>query len=106
MIGVGLLGSGFIGDCYADSLLDVRNGQLVACYSRNGARAGEFARKWGPGVTAYQDMGALCADPAVQLVVIALPNEMHLEATRIAAGYGKGVVCTKPLARTEKESGA
>ncbi len=104
MIGVGLLGSGFIGDCYADSLLDVRNGQLVACYSRNGERAGEFAKKWGPGVTAYQDMAALCADPAVQLVVIALPNEIHLEATRIAARHGKGVVCTQPLARTEKEA--
>lgn len=104
MIGVGILGSGFISDCYADALLDVRNGQLVACYSRNGERAAELAKKWGPGVTAYQDMDALCADPAVQLVVIALPNEVHLEAVRTVARHGKAVICTKPLARTEKEA--
>ena len=106
MIGVGLLGSGFIGDCYADSLLDVRDARLVACYSRNALRAGEFAKKWGPGVAAHAGMEALCGDPAVHLVVIALPNEVHLQATEIAARHGKGVICTKPLARTEAEAAA
>jgi len=44
MIGVGLLGSGFIGECYADALLDVRNAELRACFSRSTARASEFAQ--------------------------------------------------------------
>src|SRR5207237_777370 len=83
---------------------DVRNAQLVACYSRSKTRSAEFAVKWGPDVTAHPDMDALCADPRVDIVVIALPNEIHLEATRIAAKHGKAVICTKPLGRTEKEA--
>lgn len=102
MIGVALLGSGFIAETYADSLLDVRNAELVACCSRNPERARAFARKWQ--VTAHADAEALCADPKVQLVVIALPNEVHLEAVEIAARHGKAVICTKPLARTGEEA--
>lgn len=102
MIGVGLLGSGFIAETYADSLLDVRNAELVACCSRNPERARAFAEKWQ--VTAHADAEVLCADPAVQLVVIALPNEVHLEAVEIAARHRKAVICTKPLARTGEEA--
>jgi predicted dehydrogenase len=37
-------------------------------------------------------------------VVIALPNEAHVAAARIAASSGKGIICTKPLARTGPEA--
>ncbi|KIF73228.1 hypothetical protein QR77_03060 [Streptomyces sp. 150FB] len=104
MIGVGLIGSGFIGNTYADALTDVRNAELVANYSRDPARAEAFARQWAPDARQYGDIAELCADPSVDLVVIALPNEAHLEAVRIAAAAGKGVVCTKPLARTGAEA--
>jgi predicted dehydrogenase len=104
VIGVGLIGSGFIGDTYADALNDVRNAVLVANYSRDAARADAFAGKWGPESTPYDDMVALCADPSVDLVVVALPNEAHRDAVRVAAAAGKGVVCTKPLARSGAEA--
>jgi predicted dehydrogenase len=104
MIGVGILGSGFIAETYADSLLDVRNAELVACYSRGLERAAAFATRWGPNVRAYSDMDALCADPEIDLVVIALPNEVHLEAVRTVARHAKAVICTKPLARTGEEA--
>jgi predicted dehydrogenase len=99
-----MVGSGFIADTYADALRDARNAEVVANYSRTAQRAQEFAVKWGPVASQYDDIAALCADPAVDLVVIALPNEVHLEATAIAAAAGKGVVCTKPLARTGAEA--
>lgn len=104
MIGVGLIGSGFISDTYADALQDVRNAELVAAFSRDLARAKALTDTWAPGARGYDDMTALCADPAVDLVVIALPNEAHLEAVRVAAAAGKGVLCTKPLARTGVEA--
>jgi predicted dehydrogenase len=104
VIRVGLLGSGFISDTYADALQDVRNAEIVANYSRDLSRAREFAEKWGPIPNQYDSMEALCADPEVDLVVIALPNEAHVEAVRTAAAAGKGVVCTKPLARTGAEA--
>jgi predicted dehydrogenase len=37
-------------------------------------------------------------------VVIGLPNHLHLEAVTAAARAGKGVLCTKPLARTAAEA--
>jgi predicted dehydrogenase len=51
-------------------------------------------------------MDALCADPAIDIVVVALPNEVHLRAVEIAAAHKKAVICTKPLARTEAEAKA
>jgi predicted dehydrogenase len=104
VIGVGLIGSGFISATYAEALQDVRNATLVANYSRTLARAEAFAETWEPESTRYDDIAALCADPKVDLVVIALPNEAHLDAVRIAAAAGKGIVCTKPLARTGAEA--
>jgi len=102
VIGIGLLGSGFISDTYADALQDVREAQVTANYSRNPERAAEFAQKWNS--KPYNTMAALCADPDVDLVVVALPNEVHLEAVTHIAAAGKGVICTKPLARTAKEA--
>jgi predicted dehydrogenase len=104
LIRVGLLGSGFIADTYADALQDVRGAELVANYSRDLSRAVAFAEKWGPIATQYDDMAALCESDDVDLVVVALPNEVHVEAVRLVAAAGKGVVCTKPLARTGAEA--
>jgi predicted dehydrogenase len=108
VVGIGILGSGFISDQYVDGLQDVRNARLVANYSRTLERATAFAAKWadtwGGIPNQYDDIEALCADPAVELVIIALPNEVHVEAVRLAAKHGKGVICTKPLARTGAEA--
>ena len=103
MIRVGILGSGFISDSYADSLLDVRTAELAGNYSRSAERAAEFAKRWGSPAH-YSSMEELCADPTIDVVVIALPNEVHVEAVRIAAAAGKGIICTKPLARTAAEA--
>jgi len=105
LIRVGLIGSGFISDTYADALQDVRNAVITANYSRDLERAQAFAAKWCPEASQYTSIEQLCADPEVDLVVIALPNEAHLDAVRLAAAAGKGIVCTKPLARTADEAG-
>ena len=104
MIRIGLLGSGFIADQYADALQDVRNGELVANYSRSLQRANSFADKWAPSASRYDDVEALCASDEVDLVIVALPNEAHVSAVALAAKHGKGVICTKPLARTGAEA--
>lgn len=104
MVGVGILGSGFISEAYADALTDVRQADLVAVYSRTEERAEHFAGRWAPNASVHTEMDALCADPRVDLVVIALPNELHLDAVRAAARHAKGVICTKPLARTGAEA--
>lgn len=101
MINVGILGSGFIAASYAEALLDVRGATLVGNTDRSPERAATFAGTWG---SAWHgtDGDELCS--RADLVVIALPNESHLAAVELVAGHGKGVICTKPLARTGAEA--
>jgi len=35
---------------------------------------------------------------------LALPNKPHLDAVKLAAGSGKGILCTKPLGRNAVEA--
>ena len=51
-----------------------------------------------------ESIDAVCADPEVDLVIVSLPNHLHLEAVRSAAAHGKGVACTKPLGRNGAEA--
>ncbi len=99
----GILGSGFVADFYADGLRDVPIAQAVANYSRSEERGKAFAARRGIERT-YTEMADLCADPEVDVVIIALPNHLHVEATRVATQAGKGIVCTKPLARNATEA--
>ena len=103
VVKIGLLGSGFVADFYMDGLREVPGTQVVANYSRSDERAKEFGHRHGV-ARSYTRIEDLCADTNVQLVVIALPNHLHLPATRIAAAARKAIVCTKPLARNAGEA--
>src|SRR5439155_3737101 len=46
----------------------------------------------------------LWAGREVEMVVIGLPNHLHLPAVRDAAAERKAIVCTKPLARNGHEA--
>lgn len=47
---------------------------------------------------AYTEYDALLADPAVELVVVALPSFLHADGSIAALAAGKHVVCEKPMA--------
>src|SRR4029077_11678448 len=103
MVKIGLLGSGFVADFYMDCLRGVRGAAAVANYSRSEQRADEFERPHAI-PRQYTAMEALCADPEVQLLVIGLPNHLHVDAARAATAAKKAMVCTKPLARNATEA--
>jgi predicted dehydrogenase len=98
-----MLGSGFVADFYMDGLRDVPGTEVVANYSRSEERAKEFGKRHGV-PRQYLSIEDLCADKEVDLVVIALPNHLHLPAVRVAAAARKAIVCTKPLARNATEA--
>lgn len=104
MVNIGLLGAGFIGDRYLTALEDVRDAAVTAIFSNGIERAEALAASRSPAAKCYDDMAKLAADPDVDLVVVGLPNEAHLDAVRAVAGAGKGVICTKPLGRTADEA--
>ncbi len=101
---IALLGTGFIGDFYTSTIHGQRSGDRVhIVYSRTEDKAREFARKWKvPEWTT--EMHVAVNHPAVDAVLIGLPNHSHLEAVKMAAEAGKAVLCTKPLGRTAAEA--
>ncbi len=104
MIKVAMLGAGFIGDFYTYSINGQRNRDRVhVIYSRDEARGKAFARKHGipKWTTSMKDA---VNDPEVDVVVIGLPNNLHLEAVKLAAASKKAVFCTKPLGRNAAEA--
>src|SRR5689334_3117399 len=102
-VNLGLLGSGFVAEFYMDGLADVPGAHVVANYSRSAERAEEFGRRHDV-PRQFTDVAELCAQDDVHIVVVALPNHLHLDAIRTAAGAGKAIVCTKPLARNADEA--
>jgi predicted dehydrogenase len=99
-----MLGAGLIGTFYTMTIQGRRSRDRVgAVCARTEEEAGAFARKWGiPRWTS--DLAKAVEDPATDLVVVGLPNDLHKEAVLLAARAGKPVLCTKPLGRTAAEA--
>ena len=109
-LGVGLVGTGFMGKCHALAwnavkpvfgdgarprlvhLADV-SGELAA------ARASEFGFERASG-----NWRALIADPEVDVVSVTTPNQFHSEMAVAALEAGKHVWCEKPMAPTLAEA--
>jgi predicted dehydrogenase len=105
-IGIGLVGTGFMGKCHALAygivkavFGEVPRPRLVLLCdvdpAHTSAKASEFGfERW------TTDWQALIADPNVDLVAIATPNELHKEIATAALAAGKHVHCEKPMALT------
>ena len=99
-----ILGSGFIARFYADALVGQRRKDVITnVYSRTLANGKKFAEDYK--VPKFTDNINDCVnDPEVDAVIIALSNDMHLEAVLACVAAGKHVLCTKPLGRNAKEA--
>lgn len=99
-----MLGAGLIADFYAMALHGNRGRDSIGnVYSQTEGRAAAYAKKWN--VARHgNDMAAAINDPQTDVVVVALPNDLHETAVIQAAQAGKAVLCTKPLGRTAAEA--
>jgi predicted dehydrogenase len=104
MANVAMLGTGLIGLFYTTALSGKRSrDRVVLVQGRDAAKTEAFARRHGiPRFTTHLEEAV--GDPEVDLVVVGLPNHLHAEAVVAAARAGKGVLCTKPLARSAAEA--
>jgi predicted dehydrogenase len=104
MLRISMLGSGFIGRFYADSIQGLRSkDKIVSVYSRREETTRKFAtdyncKHW------TTNMEESIAHPEVDLVCIALPNNLHEEAVRLCCKHKKAVMTTKPLGRNAAEA--
>jgi predicted dehydrogenase len=101
---IAMLGSGFIGRFYAESLQGQRSkDKIVSIYSRREESAKKFA-------TDYQcehwtiSMEESIAHPHADVVCISLPNNLHEAAVLLCCKHKKSVITTKPLGRNAAEA--
>ena len=103
-IGVGLIGTGYMGKCHALAWNGVKAvfgdgprpflahlAEVDAGLARRRADEFGFARATG-------DWRALIADPEVEIVSVTTPNAFHAEMAIAALQAGKHVWCEKPMA--------
>ncbi len=104
MAKVAMLGAGFIGDFYTRSIIRERSkDSIIVVCDADVQRAKTFAEKYGiPESTT--DMQKAITNPEVEIVVVGLPNNLHMEAVLMAADAKKAVLCTKPLGRNAGEA--
>jgi predicted dehydrogenase len=103
-LGIGLVGSGFMGRCHAIALASAGRVfnlphrprfEMLADVTESAAAASAGALGF---ARATADWRELVADPRVDVVHITAPNELHLPIALAAIAAGKPVHCEKPLA--------
>ncbi len=101
---IAMLGSGFIGRFYADSLQGYRSkDKIVTIYSRREESAKKFAADYTVAFSTT-NMEEAINRPEVEVVCISLPNNLHEEAVNLCCKHKKAVMTTKPLARNAEEA--
>ena len=115
-LGIGFIGGGFITRFHIQSLVGVRDADVIGIVSRTKASAEEsatLARTIGVGnnAKAYDSITDMIADPNIDALWVCSPNFARIEAfeeiaSAISSGKGEliGVTCEKPLGRNVEEA--
>src|SRR5436190_15269708 len=101
---IAMLGSGFIGRFYADSLQGYRSkDKIVSVFSRKPESAKKFAVDYKVPFSTHVLEDAINR-PEVEVVCVSLPNNLHETAVMLCCKHKKPVICTKPLGRNAIEA--
>ncbi len=105
-IGIGLVGSGFMGKCHANAFNSVSSIFGLECQPNqvmladaNPQVASEAAARYGF-AESTGDWRELVTHPDVEIVAITAPNVLHEPIALAAIEAGKAVYCEKPLSTT------
>lgn len=101
---VGIVGTGTMGAAYAADLTEHPGAEVVAVTSRTGESARQVAGRLGCRVLA--SAAELVADPDVDAVVVATPDDLHAGIAVAAARAGKAVLVEKPLTTSAADARA
>lgn len=109
-LNIGIVGYKFMGRAHSNAwkkaplFFDVPSQPVlkVAC-GRHQASLDEFATKWGWEET-ETDWKKLVVRPDIDVIDIALPQQLHYEVAIAAAKEGKHIFCEKPLAMNSQQA--
>ncbi len=118
MVGIGIVGIGFMGMIHTLAARGLAGGRVVAICSRDPRkRAGDWTGirgNFGPpgtqmdlaGIAAHGEFEDILADPNVGLVDLCVPNDEHARLAIRALEAGKDVLVEKPIALRLDEADA
>lgn len=99
----GVLGPGKIAAQFVGSFQEHTRQRLVAVGSRDRARSENFVRRFGGEARSYGSYDEVLADPAVDVVYVAVPHSGHAELASSAIAAGKHVLVEKPFAMSRAQ---
>jgi len=99
---LGVAGLGVASTMFLPGVEAYPQARIVAAADRRASALAAFEQRYGARV--YDTIEELCADPNVDVVWIATPNQFHCEHTILAAEHKKHVICTKPMALSVDEA--
>lgn len=95
-----VVGYGGMGGWHTQHALKSDVVELVGIYDINPERC-ELAKA--NSIFAYDSLEAVLADPKVDIVTVAVPNDSHMDIVVKALKAGKNVICEKPVAMNSNE---
>lgn len=96
--GIAIIGPGNVAAAHLDAVQGNPHAYLAAVGARNMEKAGVWAARHGADCPIYTDLDKLFADPNVDAVIVASPNNLHAAHTIRAAEAGKHILIEKPVA--------
>ncbi len=100
---IGVMGCGGIARQFVPAIASSRHASVVACASRDVAKAQAFAAQFNI-ARSHGSYEALLADSDIDVVYVPLPNTLHCEWVVKAAQAGKHILSEKPLAMSLAEA--
>ncbi len=97
---IAVIGYGGMGGWHTRHLLASDVAELAGIYDIKEERCA-LARE--NGIRAYSSLEELLADPEVEIVTIAIPNDQHMPMSIKALEAGKHVICEKPVTMSSEE---
>lgn len=99
MLNIGIIGPGNIAERHASTLSELPDAQLWSVGSRRLEDARDFAEKHKAAAvnSAFEDLSLMLKDPQLDAVIIASPDNLHVQHILLAANAGKHIFVEKPV---------
>ena len=97
---IALVGFGGMGEWHCNLIGKIEELELAGIYDISKERSALAREK---GIHVYETLEELLEDASVELVTVAIPNQLHKDMCIRLMAAGKHVVCEKPVALNHQE---